>query len=469
MSSKAQLSGEESRGGRARALFAASAPRVPAIHLFRGGDGLHLLAVDGSRIFDLDAEVFSALDRASAEGGNEAVERILGELGVLAPPFIDERPLQSPPVRALSLAVAQKCNLGCTYCYAQEGSFGGPPRSMAVETARASVDLLLREAVPGERLNLAFLGGEPLANRDVLRAATEYAATQAGARGLTLTFSITTNGTLLTEGDGDFFEEHGFAVTISLDGTREAHDRLRPFKNGRGSYETVIAHARPLLAKQRRMQVSARATVTPRNLALRETLDELVDLGFHSVGFSPMLRSPTGRDEIEPLHLEAILEAMVECGVELERRIARGQRYPFANLVNALRELHRGTHRPYPCGAGAGYLGVSAEGELSACHRFVGDEVGAMGNVEQGVDRAKQSAWLTDRHVLRQEPCRACWARFMCSGGCHHEAIGKGRPACDYIRGWLHYCLGAYTRVSRLRPDWFGSAGGEIEGAPPRA
>ena len=34
----------------------------------------------------------------------------------------------SPPLHALSLAVAQKCNLGCTYCYASQGSFGGPAK-----------------------------------------------------------------------------------------------------------------------------------------------------------------------------------------------------------------------------------------------------------------------------------------------------------------------------------------------------
>jgi len=30
-----------------------------------------------------------------------------------------------------------------------------------------------------------------------------------------------------------------------------------------------------------------------------------------------------------------------------------------------------------------------------------------------------------------------------------------GRIACDYIRGWLDYCLQAYARVSKFRPDWF--------------
>ncbi|MCK6587654.1 MAG: radical SAM protein [Polyangiaceae bacterium] len=442
-------------GERARALFAASAPRVRSIHLFRSSGRRHLLAVNGSRIFDIDAEVFDALDRASAEGDEAAVDRLLADFGVTAPAFIDDRPLDAPGVHALSLAVAQKCNLGCTYCYAQEGTFGGPSQSMPIETARASVDLLLRDAKPGDRFNLAFLGGEPLANRGVLRAATEYAARVAEERGAALTFSITTNGTLLTPEDGDFFEEHGFAVTISLDGVREAHNLLRPYKSGKGTFDTIIERARPLLEKQRRMQVSARATVTPRNLSLKAALDELIGLGFHSVGFSPMLRSPTGREEVEPRHLEAVLEAMVECGMEAERRVAAGERYPFANLINALRELHRGTHRPYPCGAGAGYFGVSAEGELSACHRFVGDSAGAMGDIRGGVDPAKQAAWLGDRHVLRQEPCHQCWARFLCGGGCHHEALGRGRTACDYIRGWLHYCLGAYSRLSRVRPDYF--------------
>jgi uncharacterized protein len=73
----------------------------------------------------------------------------------------------------------------------------------------------------------------------------------------------------------------------------------------------------------------------------------------------------------------------------------RGRRYPFMNMQNALRELQRGTHCPYPCGAG--YLGVSAEGELSACHRFVGDQAGAMAN--QGVDQGRQILWLKQRHV----------------------------------------------------------------------
>jgi uncharacterized protein len=415
-----------------------------------------LYVPNGSRVFGLDDEMSSSLDALLSSGDEEAIEQRLHELGVDVPPLIDDTPVSSPPLRALSLAVAQKCNLGCTYCYAQQGEFGGAAKNMPLEVALDAVALLFRDVNPCERVNLSFLGGEPLINRGVIRAATERAVELARERGATATFSITTNGTLLTEQDGEFFERHGFAVTLSIDGIGEAHDALRPFKGGNGSFARIVENAAPLLRMQRRMQVSARVTVTPRNLSLRHTLDGLLALGFHSVGFSPMLASPTGDAEMGEGTLPAMLDEMIACGEAFERRVLAGERYAFSNVVNALREIHKGTHRPYPCGAGAGYLGVSADGELAACHRFVGDEAGAMGSVA-AIDRTKQNAWLAERHVHQQEPCRSCWARYLCGGGCHHEVLARGRPACDYIRGWLHYCIGAYARVLAARPDWFGA------------
>jgi len=423
----------------------ASAPRSRDAHLVATAAGGHVFVVDGSRLFDAAADLFGRFDTAMSEG---RIGEVLERLGLGGAPWIDDVPLTAPPLHALSLAVAQKCNLGCTYCYAQQGEFGGAAKNMAGERAHQAVDLLVDGADPGARLTLAFLGGEPLVNRSVLQTATRRAAERAAARGVTVNFAITTNGTLLTEADASFFEEFGFAVTISLDGPRDTHDAQRPYKGGKGSFDRIMANVAPLLSRQRRMQVSARVTVTPANLDLRLTLDEFVDAGFHSVGFSPMLASPTGKGEMQAGDLEVMLGEMIDCGREFERRWRAGDRYPFANMVNAMREIQRGTHRPYPCGAGAGYLGVSADGDLAACHRFVGDADGAMGSLDAGIDAARRSAWLAGRHVHTQEPCRNCWARYMCGGGCHHEVISRGRPACDYIRGWLHYCLEAYLRLS---------------------
>ncbi|MBC7911544.1 MAG: SPASM domain-containing protein [Pyrinomonadaceae bacterium] len=426
------------------------APAPTSFHLFETELGAHVMLVNGSRVFTISSEIAAAL-----EGSEGDAAQLLAELGLSAPEYITGAPLTDSPIRSLSLAIAQKCNLGCTYCYAQEGGFGAQEKNMSAEAARAAVDMLLSEAAAGDSFNLAFLGGEPLTNRKLLRECTERAVALAQTKHARISFSITTNGTLLTPEDGEFFERHGFAVTVSLDGVGEVHDRTRPFKSGRGSYDRVLANVRSLLAMQQRMQVSARVTVTPANLFLRETLDEFLSLGFHSVGFSPMLSSPTGAGEMGKAEMDVMLAQMISCGEEFERRVARGERYSFLNMTNAMRELHKGTHRPYPCGAGAGYLGVSADGGLYACHRFVEDPAGAMGDVKSGVDVARQARWLAERHVHMQEPCRNCWARYMCGGGCHHEVIHRGRPACDYIRGWLHYCLQAYIRLLERRPEFF--------------
>jgi uncharacterized protein len=430
----------------ARYYIAASVPRAAQAHLLESALGYHLFVADGSRLFDAQASLFAEFDTAVAKG---RVDDLLDRVGLSSTPYVNDIPLSSPPIQALSLAIAQKCNLGCAYCYAQQGEFGGAAKNMPAETAHQAVDLLLADAAPGARLNLAFLGGEPLVNRSVLQSATRRAAELAKSSGLTLTFSITTNGTLLTPADGDFFEEFGFALTVSLDGPQEVHDGLRMYKDGRGSFDCVMKNVRPLLSRQRRMQVSARVTVTPKNLALRRTLDTFIRAGFHSVGFSPMLSAPNRHNEMQADDLEVMLGEMIDCGREFERRTRAGERYPFANMLNAMREIEKGTHRPYPCGAGAGYFGVSADGDLAACHRFVGDSEGVMGSLSTGVDAKRRSEWLAERHVHRQQPCRDCWARYLCGGGCHHEVIRRGRPACDYIRGWLHYCIETYLRMSK--------------------
>lgn len=420
--------------------------------LFDTEFGHHLFMVDGSRVYSVPEELIAAL--STTQGGKG---EILASHGLTAAPYIDDEPLRDPPVRAISLAIAQSCNLGCAYCYAQQGSFGGAAKAMDRSAALGAIDLLLADAGPGNRVQVTYLGGEPLANRELLRESAEYAVALAAPKNVEVRFSITTNGTLLTAEDGEFFERHGFAVTVSLDGDAEMHDRLRPFKDGRGSYRRTMSRVQPLLGQQHHMQVSARVTVTPQNLDLRKTLDTFIGMGFHSVGFSPMLSSPGGAQEMSSTDLAEMLRQMIACGMEFERRVRHGDRYPFLNMVNAVREIHKGTHRPYPCGAGAGYLGVSADGGLYACHRFVGDEAGKMGDLTGGIDRDKRNRWLADRHVNLQSPCRECWARYLCGGGCHHEVLQRGRPACDYIRGWLEYCLQAYIRLLEKRPEYFTS------------
>lgn len=357
------------------------------------------------------------------------------------------------PLQSLSLAIAQKCNLGCTYCYAEQGTFGGKPDNMSWEIAKASVDRLFLTAPIDEPISLAFMGGEPLFNRSVLHQATAYAAENAKKFGRKVKFLIVTNATLIRPEDVALFQEHAFSVTVSIDGVGATNDKLRPYISGKGTFKDITKKLRLLFdVPNRRFKVSARVTVTLKNMNLPETFRGLADMGFDSIQFSPMAKSPTGKEELPQEGFDMFLEQIIECGEMFRHAFNNKQLLPLQNVLSTLRRIHKYEHETYPCGAGGGYMGVSAEGELYACHRFVNDDDGFLGSVQEGVSAEKQEQWLQNRHLNEQKPCTTCWARYLCSGSCHHEVIKRGRPACDYIRGWLYYCLGLYADLAKSDP-----------------
>jgi uncharacterized protein len=92
----------------------ASLPRSPQAHLIESPLGRHLFLPDGSRLFDADPKLFAQLDTAMTERGvgDLLIGEVLDRFGLRGAPFIDDAPLDSPPIHALSLAIAQKCNLG---------------------------------------------------------------------------------------------------------------------------------------------------------------------------------------------------------------------------------------------------------------------------------------------------------------------------------------------------------------------
>jgi uncharacterized protein len=345
--------------------------------------------------------------------------------------------------------------MACGYCYAAGGSFGGPDTTMSFDVARRAIDQLITPCPPGGEVKIAFMGGEPMVARDLIVDAVTYARQRAAVRAVRVGFSMTTNATLLRPEDAAFLARHRFTVTVSLDGDRETNDRLRPMRGGVGSFDRVAARLAPLLAHSDRIGLSARVTVTPENLDISRTVQALTNLGFHSVGVSPMLASPTGTGALTEKDFPVLLKAMKAAGNAWIQATLAGKPHAFANLATALTEIHRGKPRSHSCGAVRDYLAVDASGSYAACHRFVKDPLGAMGDLEGGIDQNARKSFLDQRHADLQPECQACWAKSLCGGGCHHEVLHSGRPACDYIRGWLDYAMASYQQLIAVRPDWF--------------
>jgi uncharacterized protein len=326
---------------------------------------------------------------------------------------------------------------------------------MSLEVAKASVDRLIAESNPNVGVVVGYMGGEPLLNRGVVHETTKYAAKAAQKAGRRIRFSLTTNGTMLLPEDAELFAEFPFTLAVSIDGNQQQHDAIRRMNDGSSSYEQLLAGVNILNRYGRPQHLAARVTVTPKTGELLPILDHILSLGFDEVGFATVLVSPDPNLTFSTADFPVFLERMIACGEKAVQEIVAGRPYPFSNLETALQEIHRGSHRPYPCGAGAAYLSANAEGKLFACHRLIDDPQFAMGSVQGGSDPIARSAHLAQSHVDLMEPCNKCWARYLCGGGCYHEVSRRGRIGCDYIRGWLEFCLRAYVEVSSVYPDYF--------------
>ncbi|MET9731055.1 radical SAM protein [Streptomyces sp. NPDC006458] len=435
-------------------------PAPPAasaeVKVFRSAHGAHLFVADGSRVYDLPEELAARLERwTAAPNGSSADLADALDLPLWGERRIDGPLAEPPPPASISLNVMQACNLSCGHCYADEGRFGGTARVMPRDTAFAAVDRLLAEAAPGADVVVGFMGGEPLLARDLIHEVVAHATGAGAATGHQVRFALTTNLTTVRPQDARLFADHPFTVTVSLDGDRAGHDALRRAPGGGSAYDRLRAGLDTLARHGRPRHLSARVSVTPYTGRLLDILEHGIGLGFDEVGFAAVVSAPDPAYEIGTGAFQEFLAQMTECGERALRELSAGRHYPFGNFQTALRQLHRGTHRPYPCGAGAGYLSASAEGRLYACHRLVDDPAFAMGTVAEGSDTALRQRLLTERHVDRSEPCRSCWARYLCGGGCYHEVSRRGRPGCDYIRGWLAFCLRAYVELAQAAPEFF--------------
>ena len=112
-------------------------------------------------------------------------------------------PLTPFPLTTMVLNVTNQCNLSCTYCYEYgedkivDTENGKQPKFMSEETARESVDFMLKESGDNKVAHITFFGGETLLNFAVLQKTITYARRRAAETGKDVDFSLTTNATLL--------------------------------------------------------------------------------------------------------------------------------------------------------------------------------------------------------------------------------------------------------------------------------
>lgn len=388
------------------------------------------LAYDALQLWEEKSpeEIASALCGKYAE---KEIREVIGELQELermgqlnAPDDYSQVELHKPGVvKAMCLHAAHDCNLRCQYCFAGTGDFAMGKRCLlSYETGKAALDWLVAKS--GKRVNLEvdFFGGEPLMNFPVVKRLVAYGRSLEGPHNKRFKFTITTNALALTDEIIDFLNKEMHNVVLSIDGRPEVHDRMRPTVNGKGSYALIAPKALKLAKSRGDKEYYVRGTYTGYNKDFSRDVLYLADQGFEQLSIEPVVADPACAYALKEEDVPALRKEYEKLARAYYQRRKSGKWFNFFHFMIDLEGGPCLRKRLTGCGAGNEYVAVTPEGDIYPCHQFVGREGYRMGSVLDGTfDETIQDAFAKN-HVLNKEKCRACWARFFCSGGCAANA-----------------------------------------------
>jgi uncharacterized protein len=314
----------------------------------------------------------------------------------------------------------------CAYCFAGTGEYSGERSLLSAETGRNAIDFLLEHSASRRNLEIDFFGGEPLMNFGVVKELVRYGRERERDCGKRIRFTITTNGLLLNDENTAFINEHMDNVILSIDGRPEVNDRMRRTTGGGGTYGHIIGKLLKF-AEERRdagKLYYVRGTYTAYNRDFTEDIAHLASLGFGNISVEPVV-APEEEDyaltEADIPELLAEYDRLADLMIESEKS---GRPLSFFHFNIDLSQGPCVFKRAAGCGAGTEYVAVAANGDLYPCHQFVGEPAYLLGNVNEvnGFENRLFEAFNT-AHIYRKPACRACWAKYWCSGGCHANAV----------------------------------------------
>ncbi|HOK70413.1 MAG: thioether cross-link-forming SCIFF peptide maturase [Bacillota bacterium] len=422
-------------------------------HWFQAADARFLLDVQSGSLHAIDDAAWDVLealvsscdqagtrecaaaDLAAAAGVDVSqTEEILHDLAVL----IDEGTLAWPDdedpvpsalgpgvVKAMCLHVAHDCDMRCGYCFAGTGGFGGRRSLMPPEIACAALDLLFDISGHVKHLDVDFFGGEPLLAMDTVVRAVEHGRKLEAETGKVLKFTITTNATRLTPEIGKFLNDNQIAAVLSLDGRPQVHDAVRKGASGESTFDRCSANALSFVKTRPEGpdgEYYARGTYTRKNTDFVEDVLFLADMGFASISFEPVVSPPSSPYSIRESDLDEIYRSYDRLVREMDARSEEGRGFRFFHFDLDVAKGPCLAKRLLGCGAGREYVAVTPDGELYPCHQFVGREGFVMGDVFHGIEKPEIGERFGAAHIYAKEACRDCWARYLCSGGCHANA-----------------------------------------------
>ncbi len=348
----------------------------------------------------------------------------------------------SSPFVVMAKPVGSHCNLRCGYCYylKTEALFDNYIPSRMPDDLLETFIRQYIDACPDKVVRFTWHGGEPaLAGLDFYRRAIAFQQKYLST-GRSCWNSLQTNGLLLDDKWCEFLAEAKFDVGLSLDGTKEVHDRFRRTLGGaQGTYDQAI-QAVHLLQKhgiQPDLLCTVNAETVKDPLAVYRALR---DLRTGWIQFIPIVcRTDTGQvtpESVTGKDYGAFLCAIFDEWISHD--LGRVDVQLFAETAGVWSGGSPGLCWMAPtCGR---VLIVEHDGEVYACDHFVSpayrlgnlvsDDLGALADARQQLDFGENK-----KRLLPPE-CLACPWLNTCNGGCPKDRFAQdqsGNPNLNYL------------------------------------
>jgi uncharacterized protein len=371
-------------------------------------------------------------------------------------------------IHVVAKPIGPACNLTCEYCfYLEKRALFSPGEQYRMSDKVLSAFIAnYITSQPTPVIEFVWQGGEPtLLGIDFFKRVIELQGPFAHQK--TITNSLQTNGTLLTDEWCDFLKKHNFMVGISLDGPREIHDRYRRDGKGNGTFDRVMQGLK--LLQKHKVEYNVLACVA-RDTARHphEVYRFFKDEGVEFIQFTPIVeRMPDTRSSQLGLRLAGPAALDKE---ESETDVTSWSVVPeeYGDFLIAVYEewvrhdvgkvfvmnfewaLNAWIGNPSPVCVHAERCGralvIEHNGDVYACDHCVYPEYKlgniSTGNLLQMVGKSVQSGFGVTKETALPHWCRGCEVLAACRGGCP-----KHRFAGTYDdEPGLHYLCAGYKK-----------------------
>jgi uncharacterized protein len=365
------------------------------------------------------------------------------------------------PFHVMVKPIGPACNLDCRYCFYLEKArlFAGEhsPR-ISDEVLERFVQQYITALPDAPEINFAWQGGEPtLMGLDFFRKVVALQKKHSGGKKITNAFQ--TNATLLDDEWCAFLAANQFLTGVSLDGPRELHDTYRLDKQGRSTFDAVVAavarlkqHGAPFNTLTVVNRVNARQP-----LKVYRFLKEIGSTFHQYIPIVERVANPAaqalGLPLATPPGTAAEEVAVTEWSVRpddygkfliaiFDEWVRQDVGKIFVQLFDAALAAwvgQSGTVCVYAEECGNAII-LEHNGAVYACDHFVYPQY-LLGNLKDApltemAWSAQQESFGRNKKTLLPNYCRKCEFLFACNGECPKHRFAKtpdGEPGLSYL------------------------------------